>query len=83
MFQKMMYSIQNKHGLLDIILYYTILMFKTCGRKPSENMVGKGQYAGDQHFLPFTHFFLIFLEISLLHLIRNNISSDDWKKKKT
>ena len=43
----------------SLILYHTFPTFNDPPRKkPFENIVGKGENAGDQHFLPFPQCFL-------------------------
>ena len=50
-----------------LTLYHTIPTFKKLGKKPFENIVGKGENAGHQHFLLFSQCFLPFpKQISIL-----------------
>ena len=43
-----------------LTLYHTIPTFKTLVMKPFENTVGKGENAGNQHFVLFPQCFLPF-----------------------
>ena len=46
---------------MQLYLYHTIPTFNTSVKKPFENIVGKGENAGNQHFLLFPQCFLPFL----------------------
>ena len=43
-----------------ITLYHTITILTTLKKKPFENILGKGENAGNQHFPPFPQCFLPF-----------------------
>ena len=43
-----------------LAFYHTIPTLMTLGKKTFENIVGKGENAGNQHFLLFPHCFLFF-----------------------
>ena len=44
---------------LNLTLYHTIPTLTTLRKKPIENIVGKGENAGNQHFLLFPMMFYI------------------------
>ena len=46
-------------NLLILILYHTMTTVTTLYKKPFENIVGKGENAGNQHFLFFPTMFSI------------------------
>ena len=52
----------------DLTLYHTIPTFS---KKPLENIVGKGENPGNQHFLLFPQFFLLFSRRISLFWTRN------------
>ena len=60
--------------ILSLTLYRTIPTFNN-HIKPIENMVGKGENAGYQHFLPFPPYFLPFPKQSIHVCLLNDVTS--------
>ena len=42
---------------INLTLYYTVPTLNDCEKKSFENIVGKGENAGNQHFFPFPKLF--------------------------
>ena len=60
-----------KFGILGATLYHTIPIFNNPGKEAFENMEGKAENAGDQHFLLFPRCFLLIprrISVPNLHL---------------
>ena len=56
-----------------LTLYHPIQTFETLVKMPFENIVGKGENAGNQHFLLFPQRFLPFFDTNLIQLSKTEI----------
>ena len=60
--------LSGDYSVFRLSLYHTIMTFNDPEKEAFfENIVGKGENAGNQHFLLFPQCFLVFPEQNLLH----------------